>query len=899
MPVRSVGWPTLVALLMSCRPGCAAQSPVPAAPQYQFLEDAVAGEVDVRAQVAIPAPWEWNQMARVVLCYLDDADYVHLDISTQGLTLGKMVDGRPSVIAKVDKPAELADAGTHEFTVKRRAWGIEALCDGRAVLAAYDHYAPGDKIGTLGIGMQVAQVDAQPIGEMMFDDDFTRPPEEPGPWQALRGEWKTSLAETRDNKPEASKSANPFCYVGSGEKALAVVEGSAFWDSYRARVAVKPSGGAVGLAFYCQDKDNHYLLRANTVNTPEGGIGGTVGTVELVRVQGGDETVLSEQPVVVRSGRWYELSIRTSGGLMVGAIDGVDLCRASDRTFSQGNIGLYVDCPQPAYFDDARLEPYRWFVDEYNDTPSLPLETLSGRWDTRDGELRARVGAGEQHAIALTGCAQWSGYTFSSEVTAGDARAVGLYFGLAGPQQYCLFRWGGSRGDDGGERQELWRVCGESAELLDSAAAPLDRGRPHEVSVVTDRGYVAVSVDGRIALEGLDLGVGSPQLRSGRVGYHVEGAGRGATFDNLRVSFFEPPGEPPSITAQFEKEDTMADWARPGASWRKLDGNLHAYSLPVWGDFDLRIRPRRVAPAAAAWTVSVRVAESSTALANAESCISLSATAGQPGIVCGQTGATATSAEEDPLLEIERRGGMLLVSLDGVPFAGARVPPGREAPAIGLELTGSVTVADAVLTSPNIVDDAFSAAPTDWVPAAGTWTISDRWHCQPQWSWFCGRDAPSPLLWHKRPFSGDIVAEFWGAVMMDTRDGTGYTHPSDLNGVICGDGHRLCSGYAFVFAGENNTSTRLLRLGEVVAQTDAVKIGSKDQFHRHWFHCRLEKSGGHLTYSIDGEKALEYEDPDPLPGGYVGVWTYQGNGILVARTRIAYQEPFDGREQDE
>jgi len=67
-------------------------------------------------------------------------------------------------------------------------------------------------------------------------------------------------------------------------------------------------------------------------------------------------------------------------------------------------------------------------------------------------------------------------------------------------------------------------------------------------------------------------------------------------------------------------------------------------------------------------------------------------------------------------------------------------------------------------------------------------------------------------------------------------------------------------------------------------------VGANNRFHNMWFHSRTERIGGHLSYAVDGRAPLQYEDPDPLPGGHVGVWSHQSNGILIARARIAFRE---------
>jgi hypothetical protein len=120
----------------------------------------------------------------------------------------------------------------------------------------------------------------------------------------------------------------------------------------------------------------------------------------------------------------------------------------------------------------------------------------------------------------------------------------------------------------------------------------------------------------------------------------------------------------------------------------------------------------------------------------------------------------------------------------------------------------------------------------------------------------------------------------------------GYTHPSDINCTIAGDGENLCSGYSFVFAGDNNTATKILRGNTVVAQTNDVKFVNPNtgnlNFHRHWFHVKAVKLGPSLFMSVDDKWVLSWQDPQPLTGGHVAVWSYN-NGILIARARATAQ----------
>jgi len=129
---------------------------------------------------------------------------------------------------------------------------------------------------------------------------------------------------------------------------------------------------------------------------------------------------------------------------------------------------------------------------------------------------------------------------------------------------------------------------------------------------------------------------------------------------------------------------------------------------------------------------------------------------------------------------------------------------------------------------------------------------------------------------------------------MNFRGQEGYPNPRDLNLTICGDGRNLSSGYSFIFAGWDNQKTALLRHREIVAENTDPQFqihGVQEEehpHHTHWFYLRAQKKGGHLRFYVDNLLALEYEDPDPLPGGRIAFWTW-GNGLLLTRVRVAYE----------
>jgi len=213
----------------------------------------------------------------------------------------------------------------------------------------------------------------------------------------------------------------------------------------------------------------------------------------------------------------------------------------------------------------------------------------------------------------------------------------------------------------------------------------------------------------------------------------------------------------------------------------------------------------------------------------------------------------------------------------------------------------SPTTAKIHVHSPSVLDHTFTGAPTGWRPGRGIWEVYDRWPCEEGWSWFGGRDEGSdpknPILWCKEAWGGEIVLQFWASLIMDLDHEPGYSDPSDINCTICADGENLYSGYSFIFAGDHNKRAKILRRNVVVADTDKGRflnpVSPNAKFHRHWFKVRVHKVGGHMRYYMDDKLLLEYDDPKPLPGGNIAIWSYN-NGILVSRVKISAEERTRG-----
>ncbi len=222
-------------------------------------------------------------------------------------------------------------------------------------------------------------------------------------------------------------------------------------------------------------------------------------------------------------------------------------------------------------------------------------------------------------------------------------------------------------------------------------------------------------------------------------------------------------------------------------------------------------------------------------------------------------------------------------------------------------VTGGLSVApgEVDILSGNLYDYTFGTAPVDWRVGNGTWESTSRWSCQPEWSWYGGYSSTGPAaIWTKREFVGDLVVELYAAFKHNFDvSGRPYKNPHDINITICGDGQNFDSGYTFMLGGENNTATQVLKRTRVLASTSDQQAllpifenrsWGAYEFHRKWWGLRVSKRGNQLRFFVDNELVCEAQDPSPLGGGKVAIWTYD-NGIVIPRVKIYYEHELSPR----
>ncbi len=358
---------------------------------------------------------------------------------------------------------------------------------------------------------------------------------------------------------------------------------------------------------------------------------------------------------------------------------------------------------------------------------------------------------------------------------------------------------------------------------------------------------------------------------------------------------------PPAV-----QEPDMQNWANPARAWEMdyVTGTaVHSFALP--GDQHVKLLTPRYESLEVILHAPDRRLDSGDVLS-----ISRGEAAIRSPWHLPVSARLETKARE---VEFLRDGDRLIARIDGVkldagppkapvPKPAGLSPEGGRGPQAGIRgLKNLWDPATVSIRSSKVLDYSFDRAPADFLILSGRWGILNKWICDPRWSWFGGRSEALASAWTKQVFRGDISVDVYAAAMMFTQDPP-YERPGDYNLAICGDGADLSSGYALVFGGGGNRWTRLYRKGVPVAEatgepfqppSDRIRHPEKPELHQRWFHLRLEKIGSEIAFYADGREGIRWRDPDPLPGGRVGLWTVE-NGFLAARCRIAYQEASAG-----
>jgi hypothetical protein len=808
---------------------------------------------------------------------------VYVKVDTDKASLGFVSGG--TFLERVR--CNLPKGKTHSILLRRRDTFYDLVAD-NTMVGGVSFGSVGDStFKAAGYGVKVSDIRFQPVREpVVFGDDFMRESKEGSPWENISGMWETIGLE------HPTLSANPFRLSSAGARAMTVV-GKPFWDSYRGSVSVfGAEGQKAGVVFSYRDPNNYFLFRWSAKGN------GDEGKAEVVSFNNGGYSIMAEKPGGYAPGVWYKVEVVTGMGWAKIYVDEQEMFDIVRLGIAGGRFGLYSDGVNRTYFDDVVITPFQEAT--YSGTNAMRyFRPISGGWQEGVEDIRADTSTNSAFPALYTCTTEWREWTVTGVVNSGDD--CGVAAAVMDPLNFV------SLAVRGKGLVLLQRKSGEEV-VLATASLP-DVTGPIELNLQTSRGIArgsarretgeAVTVSSPLA-PGLFGGAGLVAL-SGR-----------ADFAS-RIAVSMPKRQEAILTgnATFSSEESMSTWAGEMSDWYLGKGNSYWYRGFFPGDVEVsaelaetRIMPGNVIALGVKKTGDdgmpmngyIMTVKRQTVVQPAPTDAGRGPS-GQVEVRLTREGQeiAARTASIDALYAAGLRtvGETVAGYINGMPLISYRDfnASGLGGYKVAYKTDGfALQPGNVLVTSGRMHDYQFNTAPTDWRVACGTWEVTNRWQCDPRWSFFSGtRDGQNKLilLWNKRHFTDPIRVELYAGIKMDSKRGNRYEYARDVNVSLSKDGVDTLDGYSFLYGGFDDQKSAILRNGDVVASTTQGVINRSMRIHRQWFHIVVEKDGKNVNYTVDdGEVKLTYEDTNPIDAGRVAIWSYDC-AIMVSRVRIS------------
>ncbi len=761
-----------------------------------------------------------------------------------------------------------------------------------------------------------------------FADSFMRPedPDDPqaalGEWMVVTGAWKLhTVAETalelgqirtgnrRVLQPEFSP--NFYSLAGWGEPAV-LVTGYPFYDDYTFESALRLDPGEMGLLFYYDEHKGSCF--GYTVLLEEGASDAQLVLWEGCATNLELRTPLAAAVVETRAGQWVHLRVKIQDDRIQCYFDQT---LAFDKRLPLplgGMFGLYVRSANPLRFDDIQVRSNR--DREFENAAELRrfVRRQEGEWfgpsrwwrrATNLTDLFELTPPSSRASQWLVAGSPWQAIgvleeEFELEQT--DVSA-GLIFGWKGDAvpYYRFLR----RKEPKSELFRLERIGGGEAVVLEEfrATSPSGEtpGRRFRLMVDATR-----SGEWRLYRDGVMVLVhhGAPDATGAYGPYAEEGARLRAGLPRHRTVREDLYQNRYEKNDRFANDPFMRHWASPEGQWLEERDKKIWYTGDFFGRFALRM------PFVSAGEIHLGVPEGESdgewivAMQGQRIALLRSIAAG------GRTSLAEASAED-----LEQDGGLswLTVQYDGHWLwieSGGRVVIRKSLlrPIRGrrIRVAGYSTEQLKLTTVERFQckDFLFSESLYEWEIHGGRWEIINRFQCDPRWSHLNGESTNGPaLLWAKYQLEGDFCVEMHAG----QRHGW-YERCGDLNLTVLNNGPTPAEGYTVTTTAwdpdQSQLYTILYRNGREIARSDQYLVPRRREGNRRmgyeplvapgrdvhgaWYYLKLRRIGDRLEFYFDNDLVFTVNDPDPIPRGGAGIWTFL-NSMMVARVKLSAQ----------
>ncbi|MCF7854181.1 MAG: hypothetical protein K9N51_05230 [Candidatus Pacebacteria bacterium] len=783
----------------------------------------------------------------------------------------------------------------------------------------------------------------QKVADFTFHDDFLVPEGESNVlagWDKHAGTWelhtavdnaveRKNIAAKAGKKPEPARSPNFYSLYGNGEDAR-ITTGYHFYDRYTVEAAVQTVPGEMGLIVLTQEDG---ACHGFTVTIPDKGTQALVRLWRRHKQADGayDRRYLAAATTTLTPDQWVKLKVAVSEERIQAYVDRTQVFDVRAELPVGGPFGLFVSSETGVRFDDVAAGSNHLIrLDSIENVKRFLVREEGRLLDNRRGLLglfrvqpqgdpsEIRITASREPRWMVLGAARHSPHVFAATFSPEDQDcSVGVLVGYRSADEPYLRYVRERAGDD--ELFLLERVAPAGSTVVEEFRRPF---MPHEGGAI--RLMADASRDGEVRLycNGDMVLIHHPDAPVGGASGVYAGARTRATVRDLRYTFerddlYRNKYEKNRI---FVTDPFMRHWSSPEGAWITYPDGETWHKSDFFGGFLLRL------PVINGSEVHLGVPEEVTTgdviLVIKETDLVLYD--GKPGhdpdrdseplwqVPLGTLAAFDGDTQSESKEAGDRPSGrwygvhyeghwLWLTSGDQVirktsldkPLGGSRI-----------RIAGFTTeqLKHSYVERYSTKDFLFTESLHEWTINGGSWEVINRFQCQPRWSHMNGESKNSlAALWSKYRFEGDFCVEMYAGM----RHGW-YDRPGDLNMTVMNGDTTPSQGYTVTCTGwdpdHSQLWTKLYRNGTVVAKSDKYTVprvradrkrrgynplvhGGRD-LHGAWYYMKVRRIGDRLEYWFDNELVLSTEDPEPLNGGSLGIWTFM-NSMMVARVKIA------------
>lgn len=724
-----------------------------------------------------------------------------------------------------------------------------------------------DRVGAHATGATIGDLMVQPLGDVLFDEDFFATEQVPDRWETLAGEWQIGIywdpLQEMDNRPIGASWYEP------GEGACLTASGYEIFDSYRLSATTRIPHGRGGLAFHVRGPSDYCAFEVGE------------GQARLVEVRAGQRGVLAQAPVELRPEWSYRLRVDISTGHARCFVNDEPVVEADLSPALMGQIGLTAHDAIDSRFDDVTARPYLATHIPTGATAEQMFAFRDGTWRIED---RSLVGHVSGAAVAGLG-GSYRDSEVNARVTATRDAVVGVVAGhrVEAMKSALIFTIKASE-------QPTWQlhhVDGDQTKKLASGPAPAASGL---MTLRMAAGRITCLLDGKTLCETF---IANQPV--GRAGVYLQG-GR-ATFSDLSCA--ELRDEPQAIISRADGNNApipavaTANTIQPiGALWRPSGGSWRCVAtdagprIAAKGDGGLVnaiLRFHEVTPGDPRLVVDTDGGEATVTLGI---CMSE-----EPGyqVEHGPWGGTYRFLRRGEVIHegagsdgtcspgsIRRDGDWIVIEGGG----DARtlltwrdpdpLPDGYAEVSVS---GGEVRFSAIALASDTALAYKFDRVEPDWQPRTGEWADHTGMACilWDYWMTGDGREEPA-FTWNRHALPEDVAVDVSAGEFTEGHETGHHEHFAyhDISVILNGAGGDPDSGYRFIVGADKGKRNVLLRDGVEVASSDdrrcRIAMGGHCNSPRA-VRIRAQRAGDTLTLTFNGVEALRWTDPEPLTGG--------------------------------